>query len=108
MAKLACDIKNIKVKKKDKNMATEDVIFLKKLYKDLFKLLVICDMTFMNNLLNDLTVSEILYNMRIKFINLEDLALRQLKAALVEDILINEEYGVFNDILDGNVGDGLV
>ena len=49
-------------------------MYLKEIYKSIFKTFVIKDAIYMNNYLNDLTIAEMVFNERVKVVNLEESA----------------------------------
>ena len=96
LAKLACGISWHNNDNKEVKYNDEQRIFLRDMYKEIFKLLVIVDMTYMNNALNDLDIFEFLFNLRVKFSNLEEISLKMYKVAVIDDM--DEEFDGSNDI----------
>jgi ribonuclease HI len=102
IAKEACNIR-VKAKPSFKSdFVVKQVEFFKKLYKKIFKILVIVDVVYMNNSLNDLQVDEFLYNLRIKFMNLEDLAQKLCRVAEMDEV--TDEFDIRNDIFVDDLG----
>lgn len=97
ISKRACGIKIGAFEKKKSKLSEEELIFFRGFYKKIFKALVIVDVVWMNNLLNNLSVSEFIYNMRIKLLNLEDFSEKMFKAVLVDEI--DFDFSDFNDLI---------
>ena len=90
-AKISCGIdvgksnnRNGKLKKFKKH-SKEQIIYAKALYRSIFKTFVIIDVIYMNNNLNDLNVAEMIFNMRIKIANLEELSQKMFNIAEVDN-----------------------
>lgn len=80
----------------------EKIIYLKNAFKVLFKLLTVIEMIYLNNNLNDLSVSDLVMNLMVKFYNLDDFTEKNFRLATIDDNLdpIDDNFmDIINDII---------
>lgn len=85
IAKNACGICPRRYDRNNSKYDEEERVFLHNLYKEIFKVMVVIDMVYMNNVLNDLDLFELLFNIRVKMANLDELAYKMYKIAEMEE-----------------------
>lgn len=106
-AKRACDIrvKNRYNNSKYQKHSKEEVKHMKNLYKSIFKVLVIVDIIYMNNNLNDLSLDELLFNTKMKVANLDDLSEKMYEVAQIEvdDELVENMNDIIMDLYEEEV-----
>lgn len=98
MAKNQCGIPvKGKVNKKYNKWNNAQGRALKSLYRQIFKFLLVFETVFMNNNLNDLSIVELLFNVKMKLVNLDELTEKMYQAMVIDDSEeVNNEY---NDLM---------
>ena len=96
IAKNACGIRKSKWIKKVQ-VSEDEIFFFKNLYKNIFKVLVVIDVLWMNNALNGLNPNQFIWNAKLKIINMDSFSEKLYKCVVTDEI--DENYSEFNDLL---------
>ena len=98
LAKSAIDLNlGIDFVPNNKILSQEEINFYKNLYKEIFKLLVITEMIYLNNSLNDLDLEDLLLNAKVKKFNLSEFLDKQVH--IMEEMDVDPLLLSYNDIL---------